>query len=181
MQQTYRYRKIIVISLFVVVCGIVYAQLGNWYGISPYRPSDQGPLTQIIKDDWYLLVSEGAVTFSPEYMFEHKAALPSEPDNSLHIFVYRYHGKPVGFVTFYKEAGCKGRVQFLAVHKNYRRFGYARKLLEFAIRELGHQGICSVSIAVRVSNMPAYKLYTSLGFTKIWEDSGFLGLEKSLL
>ena len=182
MQTNHRKISLAIGLTAVVACiALVYTQIGQWYGISAYRPSDQVALTKILRDDWYLLVSEGATTFTPEYMFEHRAATPAEADNSLHIFVYRVHGKPAGFVTFYREAGCKGRVQFLAVGKDYRRLGYARKLLEFAVRELGKQGVCSVGLAVRATNATAYKLYTSLGFKKIWEEAGFLGLEKSLL
>jgi len=153
----------------------------HYYGITPYQPQDEQALTDIVRTDWYWLVSEDSTDFSTEYMFAHRAAVPSYPDNSLNIYVYRMHGKPVGFVTYYRDKGCRGRVQFLAVDREHRQKGYARKLLTFALEDALCHGMCIVELVTRVSNHSAQRLYRKLGFKQTWQAEGFVGFEKSLL
>ena len=109
------------------------------------------------------------------------AAVPTCSDNSLNIFVYRVHGKPVGFVTYYRESNYRGRIQFLAIARDYRRKGYAQKLLSYAIKDAAQHGMYIVELATRTTNHSAQRLYRQFKFHKTWEDSGFVGFEKSLL
>lgn len=176
-----KFKKIIYFFCATIVAASIWYGATHWYGITPYRPADQAALSEIVNTDWYLLVSEDSTDFSLEYLFKHMAAVPSCPDNSLNIFVYRVHGKPVGFVTYYRESSTRGRIQFLAVSREHRRYGYARKLLAYAINDAAAHGMFTVELATRINNHTAQKLYRQFNFRKTWEESGFVGFEKSLL
>jgi len=183
MTQTTTFKKIIyalAITSAIFIGGGYYIAT-HYYGITPYQPQDEQALTDILRKDWYLLVSEDSTDFTTEYMFAHYAATPSCPDNSLNIFVYRLHGKPVGFVTYYREKGCRGKVQFLAVDQEHRKQGYAQQLLSYALDDALRHGICIVELVTRITNFSAQRLYRKLGFKKTWEAEGFVGFEKSLL
>ena len=55
----------------------------------------------------------------------------------------------------------------LAVHPNYRRLGIARRLMEEVLLEARAEGIKTVSLEVRRSNLPAVSLYHRLGFRQV--------------
>jgi len=55
----------------------------------------------------------------------------------------------------------------LAVHPDYRRLGIARRLMEEVLLKAGAEGIKTVSLEVRRSNLSAVSLYHHLGFCQI--------------
>jgi [ribosomal protein S18]-alanine N-acetyltransferase len=59
-------------------------------------------------------------------------------------------------------------VNNVAAHRDYRRIGIGRRLMEAAIDEAGRRGVAQVILEVRASNEPAQLLYRELGF-------GFVG------
>ena len=59
-------------------------------------------------------------------------------------------------------------VNNVATHRDYRRIGVGRRLMEAAIDEAGRRGVAQVILEVRASNEPAQLLYRELGF-------GFVG------
>lgn len=157
----------------------------SWFSKGPigvYCPEDRGAVMKLLKDDWYWLVSEGAIDFSPDYMLDHHAATYHYADNTLSIAMYRTpEDKVAGFVTYHPLEGHRGRIQFLVVAKEFRKKGYARNLMQYAINHLKKQGMCFIEIAVRSSNTPAFNLYKNFGFKEIWSTpDGFLGMSKSL-
>lgn len=168
--------KIIFALIFIFGSYGAYRAVMSYYGITLYQhPADEQALLKILHDDWYWLVSEDSVDYSAEYTLDHRAATPEYPDGSLNIFVYRMHGKPVGFVTYYRETGCRAKIQFLAVAKEYRKKGYAYKLLHYALNDAARNGMCVTELVTRTTNYQAQRLYERSGFKKIWEDHGFVG------
>lgn len=154
----------------------------HFYGISEYRyPADKQAVMKILQDNWYMMVSESSVDFSAEYEFTHKSASTEYPDGSLHIFVYRKHGKPVAFSTYYRSEPGLALIQFLGVDRDYRRHGYAQTLLEYVLEHALAHGFTKARLAVRENNVPASRLYSKLGFKEFLRDDGFIWLEKSLL
>lgn len=154
----------------------------HFYGISAYRyPGDAPALIKILKDDWYWLVSESSTDFSAEYTMEHQAPLPSYPDGSLKIYVYRVHGKPVGFVSYYRFEPGVALIQHLAISRDYRRHKYAQALLEFALEDALAHGFTKAQLAVRENNDKALRLYRKVGFKDFLTDDGFIWIQKSLL
>jgi len=175
---------------YLLLIGIVLFGIAGWFlyhrsahgPIRPYRVEDRASILRMMHDDWYWLVAENLTDFSAEYMLDHHAANQRYPDKSLSISVYEApEGEPVGFVTYHKLDGMKGRIQFLAVDKQHRKHGYARKLLEHAIAHFEKQGLCAIDIAVRGINKPAKSLYEKLGFHESYRTpDGFLGMTKQL-
>lgn len=72
-------------------------------------------------------------------------------------------GKIVGYVLYWLLPGAID-VHNLAVHVDYRRRGIAHILLDSVVSEARQQSITRVMLEVRISNMPARKLYESTGF-----------------
>jgi ribosomal-protein-alanine N-acetyltransferase len=73
-------------------------------------------------------------------------------------------GKIVGYVLYWILPGAID-IHNLAVHVDYRRHGVARALLKRVITEAERHSITRVMLEVRKSNLPAQKLYESMGFS----------------
>ncbi len=91
----------------------------------------------------------------------------SEFSNRLATYlVLRFKGKVIGYIgywTFLEEA----HITTFAIHPDYRRQGFGRKLIQYVLNSIMNQGCHEVLLEVRVSNFPAQNLYCSLGFTSI--------------
>jgi ribosomal-protein-alanine N-acetyltransferase len=72
-------------------------------------------------------------------------------------------GHIVGYVLFWLLPGAID-IHNIAVHVDYRRRGIARLLLGKVLAEARNQASLRVMLEVRKSNLPAQKLYQSLGF-----------------
>lgn len=93
------------------------------------------------------------------------------------FLVAEVDGKIVGYVMCRVESGLGfisnklsrlGHVVSIAVLPEYRRRGIGRMLMLEALDRLReYYGVNEVYLEVRVSNIPAIKLYESLGFRKV--------------
>jgi [ribosomal protein S18]-alanine N-acetyltransferase len=72
-------------------------------------------------------------------------------------------GRIVGYVLFWLLPGAVD-IHNIAVHANFRRRGIARALLDRVVIEAKRQSDLRVLLEVRRSNLPAQKLYESMGF-----------------
>lgn len=63
----------------------------------------------------------------------------------------------------------------LAVHPSFLRFGFAKKMLEFVIDKARNNNIAHICLDVYEENIPARRLYESLGFNYI--DKVSMGFE----
>ena len=72
-------------------------------------------------------------------------------------------GRIIGYVLFWILPGALD-IHNIAVHTEYRRRGIARVLLRRIIEQAREQAITRVLLEVRASNLPAQKLYESIGF-----------------
>ncbi len=109
----------------------------------------------------------------PEWFFEEHLERWGEA-----FYVAEIDGKVVGYVMSRVEFGApyvaegsivkKGHIVSIAVLEGYRRRGIGRKLMENALRSLREIYECKEAyLEVRVSNLPAIRLYEKLGFRKI--------------
>ena len=109
----------------------------------------------------------------PEWFFEEHLERWGEA-----FYVAEVGGKVVGYVMSRVEFGApyvvegsivkKGHIVSIAVLEGYRRRGIGRRLMENALRSLKEVYDCKeVYLEVRVSNMPAIRLYEKLGFKKV--------------
>jgi len=73
-------------------------------------------------------------------------------------------GRIVGYVLFWLLPGAID-IHNIAVHVNFRRRGIARALLSKVVTEAERQTNLRVILEVRRSNLPAQKLYESMGFS----------------
>ena len=71
--------------------------------------------------------------------------------------------KIIGYVLFWLLPGTID-IHNLATHVNYRRRGVARLLLSQVLGHAREQSVSRVTLEVRKSNLPAQKLYESIGF-----------------
>ena len=72
-------------------------------------------------------------------------------------------GKIIGYVLFWLLPGTID-IHNVATHVNYRRRGVARLLLSRVMGHAREQSVGRVTLEVRKSNLPAQKLYESIGF-----------------
>lgn len=136
---------------------------------------DLNEALDLFKEDAYLLYS------SPDYsaMFALKTRSPNKDVaylGKMHIKVMRVDGKLVGLVTYYMmRDGVTAHILFLCVHKDYRRKGYGRMLMNHAIEQIKLLGAKRIKILTRIENIKAQSLYRSLGFQDDYIDPrGFI-------
>ena len=80
------------------------------------------------------------------------------------ILIAEDGGEVVAFLAFEKILD-QAAIEELAVSRRYRRRGVARRMVEQMIASF--DDLCSVTLEVRRSNLPAVSLYTSLGFNEV--------------
>ena len=79
----------------------------------------------------------------------------------------------VGFVVGYALSDYEGHIFSLAVSDAHRGQGYAELLVDHICTYFIFKGLQKASLEVRISNMPALKLYKRLGFTVCWVESKY--------
>lgn len=72
-------------------------------------------------------------------------------------------GRIIGYVLYWLLPGVVD-IHNIAVHVDFRRRGIGRILLKRVIAEARRQSVVRVTLEVRKSNLPAQKLYESMGF-----------------
>ncbi len=72
-------------------------------------------------------------------------------------------GRIVGYILFWLLPG-EIDIHNVAVHPEFRRRGLGRRLLEQVIAEARGRASSRITLEVRKSNLPAQKLYESMGF-----------------
>lgn len=81
-------------------------------------------------------------------------------------------GKIIGYVLFWLLPGAID-IHNIAVHVDFRRRGIARVLLGRVIGEARRQSIVHIMLEVRKSNLPAQKLYETVGFLTVGLRKGY--------
>lgn len=175
------FRKTIFLAALSVSVASVCA--GWWYyaadGIASYAAHrDRSAVLSLFDANWYWLVSEHSLGFSPEYMLDNAASSQApEHIGNLSLYVYRAGGKTVGFLAYYLKSPLRGYILFLVVDDSSRGKGYARTLMNFGLKKLTNLGVRTIELVTRVSNNPARSLYESSGFVENWRDGGFVHYE----
>lgn len=80
-----------------------------------------------------------------------------------HSIVAVDDGIVVGYLA-YEQITDEGSIVEVAVHPSCRRQGIARRMIEDAVKDNSPK---EIYLEVRESNLPAIRLYESLGFTQI--------------
>ncbi len=58
----------------------------------------------------------------------------------------------------------EAHIATIAVHPDYRGFGYGKKLLAETLRQVIHRGVVQATLEVRENNMLAQRMYIKFGF-----------------
>lgn len=168
----------ILFLILIVFITITLTKCSSRVTIEDYNPNrDYAGITTNLKVDEYWLFEEG-MNFDIDYMLNTKS-----PDKrpqlygKLKIKVLLENGKFAGFITYHKDGYHRGRIQFLSVSKNFRGKNYGKKLINYAVKDLFSQGCTKVSLITRTNNIPAQKIYTSLGFIETERDKKFVTFE----
>lgn len=87
-------------------------------------------------------------------------------DNELYRFVAaEENGVVVGYANF-RIVADEGEIERVAVHPDFRRRGYGRKLMEAMVEYSRRKGVRDMTLDVRVNNEKAINLYESCGFVE---------------
>jgi ribosomal-protein-alanine N-acetyltransferase len=78
-------------------------------------------------------------------------------------FLAEVDGRIAGYILFWLVSD-EVDIHNVAVHKDFRRRGLGRSLLEKVVLEARRRRSSRVTLEVRKSNLPAQKLYESMGF-----------------
>jgi len=71
--------------------------------------------------------------------------------------------KLIGYVIFW-QIGDEAQINNIAIHPDYQGRGFGEQTLRYVLDRLRENGIHFVSLEVRVSNLPALRLYRKIGF-----------------
>lgn len=82
------------------------------------------------------------------------------------FLVAEFEGQVAGYCGCYQSLE-EAEITNVAVDRNFRRQGIARKLLQELFRQGKERGAFAYTLEVRVSNLPAIGLYESLGFESV--------------
>jgi ribosomal protein S18 acetylase RimI-like enzyme len=184
----------IVLAAVMLISGITYNGFYSTYmpltGIpSVYNDTFQlcktdeqcGFVKKVYKDNFALL------TVNPYHDFDVmlKKRAPNKHEakyfGKLDTVVLYDQKQPVGFVSYYMTSSYMGRVLFLAVDKQFRRKGYAKRLMSFAIDHLKKQGVKIIKVATYEENKKAQQMYTQrFGFVKENQEGKILHYRKDV-
>lgn len=93
-----------------------------------------------------------------------ECSIKKEIDNKDSLFcICEIDGKVVGYAGMY-YVYPEGDITNIAVTKEYRRRGIAKKILAFMFEEAKKNGVIEYTLEVRVGNKNAIHLYEKLGF-----------------
>lgn len=83
-----------------------------------------------------------------------------------------YNGNLAGFCGITNICG-EGHITNIAVEIKYRRHGVGTALVEKLIEYAGEDGMTNITLEVRVTNLPAIRLYEKLGFIGVGIRKGY--------
>lgn len=175
-------------KIFLLMVAIAGLSGSLWYyqthlneGIYDYDPAiDRAFIIDLFKKDWYWLISDySSKDYSVEHMLDARAS-SKERSGDLILKTYRVKGKPVGFNAYFMQELFIGQILFVSVDKAHRSKGYARKMVNYDLDDLKKRGARIVRMVTRTDNIPAQKLYKSLGFKEFWNNGAYMMLEKEI-
>lgn len=94
-------------------------------------------------------------------------SVSGELSNPLSLWIVAVEGEQViGYVGSQSVMG-ESDMMNIAVAPNFRRQGVARMLVKELIAQLKYNDVYCLTLEVRVSNIPAIKLYEKMGFVQV--------------
>jgi mycothiol synthase len=136
------------------------------YAVRPARMSDADGLAEArnssFDEDWTGERYRSGFMTKPGY----------DPDQE--IVVAAPDGRIAAFTICWVDARNRmGHFEPVGTHRDFRRRGLARAAMLYAMRRMAERGITMASVNHNAENVPARKLYESIGFVRRYETYGF--------
>lgn len=144
------------------------------YDRKPRIEDDPGALARVeemrVQDlDQVLLIERGSY-LTP---WSRRAFISELTENAYALYLVARRGsRVVGYIGMWQVVD-EGHITNVAVHPDERGKGYGRLLMEAAMQAAAERGSVRVTLEVRVSNLVAKNLYTSLGFHQVGVRRGY--------
>jgi len=166
------YSMKIVISIFILLAFVLFSY--SWFaydnGIVDYVPSrDKAAVKKMFQDEWELLIHHTNLnSYSVDFMLDNRSSSQHHKDNKLILKVLRSAGKTVGFTAYYSKSSFWWQLLFVVVDKDYRKKGFASKIIQHDIDDMVKRGALKITIWTRLDNKNARSLYEGkFGFKDI--------------
>lgn len=154
-------KVVLIFCIFLMTAFFVYSWFAYDNGIVNYVESrDKTAIKKMFKDDWHLLISDESMnSYSVDFMLDNRSNSQHTKTNKLILKVLRERGKTVGFLAYYPKSAYWWHLLFLVVDQDYRKKGYASKMLQYFIDDSIARGAIKLSIFTRLANSKARALY----------------------
>jgi ribosomal protein S18 acetylase RimI-like enzyme len=168
--------SVIIYLLTFIVCGGIATGIFFYYYQSYYppiqildfyAPRDTAPIQQLIETNWHWLIS--SEDFSVDRMLTYKTPFQHDARyfGTLLIKTLYVDHQFAGFISYYKKNASKGQIFLLAIEPIFRGHNYGLMLVNYAVQDLANQGVSTIKLVTRTTNIPAQSLYTRAGFSKV--------------
>jgi mycothiol synthase len=128
-------------------------------------------------DDADQLAAARNHSFAPDWTGElYRSAVMEKPgyDPAHEIVVEAPDGRIAAFTVYWVDPRNRiGHFEPVGTHRDFQRRGLARAVMRHAMRQMRAQGMTVVTVNHDAENVPARRLYESLGFHKRHETYGF--------
>lgn len=114
-------------------------------------------------DNMYWMI-KGSSKYNVAYMVENATSSQHEPLHNLILKVGVYENKVVGFLAYYPHSSHVWQLLFLIVDQEFRKQGFAKKLLVSAVDDMVKRGALKIILFTRSNNFKAQSLYKNFGF-----------------
>jgi ribosomal-protein-alanine N-acetyltransferase len=143
-------------------------------GIYGIRRATLGDISDVISINWSTLPEHYSDSFFEERLQESPETFLVAEDEAGKIRGYIMCRIEYGFSNLRRYGlARKGHIVSVAVLQEHRGSGLGAALCEEAITGMKQRGCSEVYLEVRVSNEPAVKLYTRLGFKTVATHRGY--------
>lgn len=96
------------------------------------------------------------------------------------IYIYKLNEEIIGFINF-SIIYDRSELNYIFVLQEYRKKGYAKKLMNFFINEVKNSNCLNITLEVRESNISAINLYKKFGFKVIANRKNYYGSEDAIM
>ena len=163
-------KAVLSIAALMMIGFYAYTWCSYDNGVVDYVASrDKIAIKRMIKDEWEILVHHSNLdTYNVDFMLDNSSSSQHHKDNKLVLKVLRHAGKTVGFTAYYPKSSFWWQLLFVVVDKDYRKKGFASKLIQYDIDDMVKRGALKITIWTRLDNTNARSLYEGkFGFKDI--------------
>ena len=106
-------------------------------------------------------------------MFQSENAIKEQLENGYRYYFVRSEGQNLGFVAFYPKGSSLYLSKFY-LYRDQRGKGYARRMMDFVVREARNEGLTGIELNVNKNNS-ACRAYEHFGFSVVRAETNDIG------